>query len=188
MPNETWQSDFTHYPLTDIKAYPKGVEIITWLDDCTRYALHVSAHRAITTTIVKATFRKTAGQHGIPASTLTDNGMVYTVRLAGIGRQGGRNSFEQQLRDWDVVQKNGRPNHPRPRARSNASSRRSRSGSAPNRSNPPPSTNSKLCSTSSSTNTTAAAPPIPAPPGNTGRLVRDHAESSARQQPGRRHA
>ncbi|WP_216823027.1 DDE-type integrase/transposase/recombinase [Aeromicrobium sp. A1-2] len=112
MPNETWQSDFTHYPLTDIKAYPKGVEIITWLDDCTRYALHVSAHRAITTTIVKATFRKTAGQHGIPASTLTDNGMVYTVRLAGIGRQGGRNSFEQQLRDWDVVQKNGRPNHP----------------------------------------------------------------------------
>ena len=41
-----------------------------------------------------ATFRKTAGQHGIPASTLTDNGMVYTVRLAGIGRRGGRNGFE----------------------------------------------------------------------------------------------
>ncbi len=29
------------------------------------------------------TFKETAGQHGIPASTLTDNGMVYTVRLAG---------------------------------------------------------------------------------------------------------
>src|SRR5690606_2998559 len=80
--------------------FPKGIEIITWLDDCTRYALHVSAHRAITTHIVKATFRKAAGQHGIPASTLTDNGMVYTVRLAGIGRRGGRNGFEQQLRDW----------------------------------------------------------------------------------------
>ena len=39
MPNETWQSDFTHYPLTDIETYPKGIEIITWLDDCTRYAL-----------------------------------------------------------------------------------------------------------------------------------------------------
>src|SRR5215217_8689385 len=38
--------------------------------------------------------------------------MVYTVRLAGIGRQGGRNGFEQQLRDWHVVQKNSRPNHP----------------------------------------------------------------------------
>ncbi|WP_260430729.1 integrase core domain-containing protein [Nocardioides sp. LS1] len=72
----------------------------------------MSAHRAITTPIVKASFRKAAGQHGIPASTLTDNGMVYTVRLAGIGRQGGRNSFEQQLRDWHVVQKNSRPSHP----------------------------------------------------------------------------
>jgi transposase InsO family protein len=112
MPNECWQSDFTHYPLTDTTAFPKGVEIITWLDDCTRYALHVSAHRAITTPIVKATFRKAAGQHGIPASTLTDNGMVYTVRLAGIGRRGGRNGFEQQLRDWHVTQKNSRPNHP----------------------------------------------------------------------------
>jgi transposase InsO family protein len=112
MPNETWQSDFTHYPLTDTQAFPKGVEIITWLDDCTRYALHVSAHRAITTPVVRDTFRKTAVQHGIPASTLTDNGMVYTVRLAGIGRQGGRNGFEQQLHDWHVIQKNSRPNHP----------------------------------------------------------------------------
>jgi transposase InsO family protein len=112
MPNQTWQSDFTHYPLTDTQTFPKGVEIITWLDDCTRYALHVSAHRAITTPIVKDTFRKAAGQHGIPASTLTDNGMVYTVRLAGIGRRGGRNGFEQQLHDWHVVQKNSRPNHP----------------------------------------------------------------------------
>ena len=88
------------------------VEIITWLDDCTRYALHLSAHRRVTTPIVKATFRETAGQHGIPASTLTDNGMVYTVRLAGIGRRGGRNGFEQQLRTWNVIQKNSRPNHP----------------------------------------------------------------------------
>ncbi|WP_110240583.1 DDE-type integrase/transposase/recombinase [Nocardioides gilvus] len=106
MPNETWQSDFTHYPLTDTATFPKGIEIITWLDDCTRYALHISAHHRITTPIVKATFRKTAGQHSIPASTLTDNGMVYTVRLDGIGRNG----FEQQLRDWHVHQKNSRPN------------------------------------------------------------------------------
>lgn len=108
MPNQTWQSDFTHYRLAD----GRDVEIITWLDDCTRYALHISAHQRVTTPIVTATFRKTAGQHGIPASTLTDNGMVYTVRLAGIGRQGGRNGFEQQLRDWNVTQKNGKPNHP----------------------------------------------------------------------------
>jgi transposase InsO family protein len=112
MPNETWQSDFTHYPLTDTNRFPKGIEIITWLDDCTRYALHLSAHRAITTPIVTTTFREAAAQHGIPASTLTDNGMVYTVRLASIGHRGGRNGFEQQLRDWHVIQKNSRPNHP----------------------------------------------------------------------------
>ena len=41
MPNETWQSDFTHYRL----ATGTDVEIISWLDDCTRYALHVTAHR-----------------------------------------------------------------------------------------------------------------------------------------------
>jgi hypothetical protein len=40
MPNQTWQSDFTHYRL----ATGTEVEIISWLDDCTRYALHISAH------------------------------------------------------------------------------------------------------------------------------------------------
>ena len=113
MPNETWQSDFTHYRLTHPDGHPgRDVEIITWLDDCTRYALHVSAHHRITGPIVTATFRETATQQGIPASTLTDNGMVYTTRLAGLGRQGGRNSFEVQLRTWNVTQKNSRPSHP----------------------------------------------------------------------------
>jgi len=106
MPNETWQSDFTHCRLST----GTDVEVISWLDDCTRYALHVSAHVRITTDIVLATFRATLTQHGIPASTLTDNGMVYTVRFAG-GR-GGRNTFEQELHDRHVVQKNSRPGHP----------------------------------------------------------------------------
>jgi hypothetical protein len=48
------------------------VEIISWLDDHSRYALQVSAHHRISTPIVVATFRKAAAQHGIPASTLTD--------------------------------------------------------------------------------------------------------------------
>lgn len=60
--------------------------------------------------IVTATFRQSLAQHGIPASTLTDNGMVYTVRLAG-GR-GGRNTFENELRRLHIVQKNSRPAHP----------------------------------------------------------------------------
>jgi transposase InsO family protein len=106
MPNQTWQSDFTHYRLAD----GHDVEIISWLDDCTRYALHVTAHARITGPIVTTTFRQTLATHGIPASTLTDNGMVYTVRLSG-GR-GGRNTFENELRRLHVVQKNSQPNHP----------------------------------------------------------------------------
>ncbi|ORV83897.1 IS481 family transposase [Mycolicibacterium iranicum] len=111
MPNQTWQSDFTHYRLTRPDGRPgASVEIISWLDDCTRYALHVSAHPRITTPIVVATFRTTIARQGIPASTLTDNGMVYTVRLAG--GKGGRNSFEAELRRHHIVQKNSRPSHP----------------------------------------------------------------------------
>jgi transposase InsO family protein len=106
MPNQTWQSDFTHYRL----ATGHDVEIISWLDDCTRYALHVTAHHAITGAIVTATFRQSLATHGVPASTLTDNGMVYTARFAG-GR-GGRNAYESELRRLHVVQKNSRPAHP----------------------------------------------------------------------------
>jgi transposase InsO family protein len=111
LPNQTWQSDFTHYRLTGPDGTPAAeVEIISWLDDCTRYALHVSAHPRVTGPIVTATFRETLARHGIPASTLTDNGMVYTVRLAG-GR-GGRNTFEHELRRLHIVQKNSHPAHP----------------------------------------------------------------------------
>jgi transposase len=69
MPNETWQSDFTHYRLTRPDGRPGAdTEIITWLDDCTRYALHVSAHARVTTPIVVTTFREALARHGIPAS------------------------------------------------------------------------------------------------------------------------
>ena len=105
-PNETWQSDFTHYRLST----GVDVEVITWLDDHSRYALHISAHPRVTALIVRDTFRQTCDLHGYPASTLTDNGMVYTTRYAG-GR-GGRNHLEHELRRLDIVQKNSRPNHP----------------------------------------------------------------------------
>ncbi len=113
MPNETWQSDFTHYRLTRPDGRPgKDVEIITWLDDHSRYALHVTAHQPVTAKTVLQTFRQATDLHGYPASTLTDNGMVYTVRLAGHGRRGGQNAFEAELRRLDIIQKNSRPSRP----------------------------------------------------------------------------
>ena len=105
-PNETWQADFTHYRL----ATGVDVEVLCWLDDHARYALRLTAHQRVTGPIVLNEFRAAIAAHGVPASTLTDNGMVFTTRWAG-GR-GGRNAFEAELRRLGVTQKNSRPNHP----------------------------------------------------------------------------
>jgi transposase InsO family protein len=114
-PNETWQADFTHCRLTRPDGRPGAdTEILTWLDDHSRFALSVTAHHRVTGPIVLATFRETVAAHGIPASTLTDNGMVFTTRLSGGSLHGtqGRNSLEHELRRLGVTQKNSRPNHP----------------------------------------------------------------------------
>ena len=47
--------------------------------------------------------------HGIPASTLTDNGLVFTTRLAAAR---SRNDLETELATLGITQKNGKPNHP----------------------------------------------------------------------------
>ncbi len=106
LPNECWQSDFTHYRLAD----GTDTEVLTWLDDHSRYALSVTAHRRVTGPIVLAAFRAAVARHGVPASTLTDNGMVFTTRLSG--GKGGRNGLEAELRRLGIRQKNGKPNHP----------------------------------------------------------------------------
>jgi transposase InsO family protein len=106
-PNETWQADFTHHRLAD----GTDIEILTWLDDHSRYALSVTAHRPVTGPIVVTTFRAAIAEHGIPFSTLTDNGMVFTTRFAHGGRS-SRNGLENELVKLRVRQKNSRPNHP----------------------------------------------------------------------------
>jgi transposase InsO family protein len=113
-PNELWQSDFTHYRLTHPEDPPGAdSEILTWLDDHARYALRVTAHARVTGPIVLAEFRGAVGQHGTPAATLTDNGMVFTTRLAGGKRGAGtRNGLEHELRRLGITQINSTPNHP----------------------------------------------------------------------------
>jgi transposase InsO family protein len=106
LPNECWQADFTHYPL----AGGTGTEILTWLDDHSRYVVSLTAHHRVTGPIVVAAFRAAAAAYGAPASTLTGNGMVFTTRFSG-GR-GGRNGLEAELRRLGIRQKNGKPNHP----------------------------------------------------------------------------
>ncbi len=105
-PNETWQSDLIHYRLTD----GTDVEILTWLDDCSRYARSVTSYVRVTGPVVLVTFRNAVASYGVPASTLTDNGMVFTTRFSG--GKGGRNHLETELRNLHITQKNSRPNHP----------------------------------------------------------------------------
>jgi transposase InsO family protein len=102
-PNECWQSDFTHWALAD----GTDTEILSWLDDHSRCALSITAHRRVTGDIVIDTFATAIVQHGAPASTLTDNGSVFTARFTG-----GRNGFEHLLASLGITQKNGHPAHP----------------------------------------------------------------------------
>lgn len=102
-PNETWQSDFTHWHLSD----GSDVEIINWLDDHSRLLLSCTVFKAITGKIVIGTFNDARSQYGTPFSTLTDNGNVYTARFVK-----GKNGFEYLLSELEIVQKNGSPAHP----------------------------------------------------------------------------
>ena len=70
----------------------------------------MSAWPRVTGPIARDTFRAAVAAHGIPGSTLTDNGMVFTTRLAS--GKGGRNALEAELRRLHVARKNASPNHP----------------------------------------------------------------------------
>lgn len=78
------------------------------MDDHSRYLLHISAHHRVTGKTVVDTFPQAHDTHGLPQSTLTDNGMVYTTRLAAGGRDGTNypNAFETFLADLHTNQKN----------------------------------------------------------------------------------
>lgn len=102
-PNEMWQSDFIHWRLAD----GTDVEVLNWLDDHSRYLLSCTVHETVTGDDVVTVFLGLIEEYGPPASTLTDNGSVYTSRFTG-----GRNAFEYVLPLLGVQQKNGSPGHP----------------------------------------------------------------------------
>jgi transposase InsO family protein len=105
-PNSCWQSDMTHWHLSG----SRKIEIITWLDDHSRFVTHLSAHPIVTAPIVTETFLQAGRDHGLPASTLTDNGLIFTTRFAH--GKGGPNHFEHVIAALGIVQKNGHPGHP----------------------------------------------------------------------------
>ncbi|MGK4219549.1 DDE-type integrase/transposase/recombinase, partial [Kocuria marina] len=105
-PNECWQADITHWHL----AGGTRVEILDFLDDHSRYLLHLRTQPAFTGADVVTAMQELITTYGPPASTLTDNGLVFTARLAR--HKGGRNGFEKLLQAHHIHQKNGAPGHP----------------------------------------------------------------------------
>jgi len=103
LPNETWQSDMTHWALAD----GSGVEIVHFLDDHSRLCVASVAVRVTRAVDVVAIFETARQRHGTPSSVLTDNGAIYTARY-----RGGRVAMEITLEALGVTYKYSSPYHP----------------------------------------------------------------------------
>lgn len=106
LPNECWQADITHWYLSD----GTRIEILDFLDDHARFLLDIRPATAFTGPMVVTAMTELIARYGAPASTLTDNGLVFTTRLAR--HKGARGGFEKLLAAHRITQKNGRPGHP----------------------------------------------------------------------------
>jgi transposase len=121
-PNECWQADFTHYPLAD----GTGSEVLTWLDDHSRLALSVTAHRRVTGPIVLAAFQAAVAAYGPPASASTSTSTStgwYSPPGSPAGK-GAATPWKTSYVPWASPRRTGSRTIPRPRARWNGSSRR----------------------------------------------------------------
>lgn len=103
LPNETWQSDMTHWSLTD----DRHVEIVNFIDDHSRLCVACVAVPVAKATDVAEIFLAATQRHGTPASVLTDNGCIYTAK-----HRGGKVIMETLLETLGVTYKHSRPYHP----------------------------------------------------------------------------
>lgn len=103
LPNETWQSDMTHWHLDGDRA----VEIINFIDDYSRAVLASVAVPVATAPEVVRIFFETAAIYGFPASVLSDNGAIYTAAY-----RGSHTGMEIELATLGITFKHGKPYHP----------------------------------------------------------------------------
>jgi transposase InsO family protein len=103
-PNECWQSDWTQWSLADGTA----VAIAATLDDHSRYlpALQADIGQG-TAELVWSVMLAAITECGVPAMSLTDNGLVYTGR-----RLAFESAFEANLRTLGTHTINSTPAHP----------------------------------------------------------------------------
>ena len=103
LPNETWQSDMTHWHLDN----ERPVEIINFIDDYSRAVLASVAVPVATAPAVVRIFFETAAIWGFPASVLSDNGAIYTAAY-----RGSHTGMEIELAALGIAFKHGKPYHP----------------------------------------------------------------------------
>jgi transposase InsO family protein len=103
-PNECWQSDWTGWHLAD----GTDVAIAGSIDDYSRYVPALAADLGQgTAELVWSVMVAAIGECGIPAMSLTDNGMVYTGRLHAF-----ESAFEVNLRALGTRTINSTAAHP----------------------------------------------------------------------------
>ncbi|MGH9044626.1 MAG: IS481 family transposase [Acidimicrobiales bacterium] len=103
LPNETWQSDITHWALAD----GRDVEILDFIDDHSRLVVAATCRPITKAADVVATFHDAAARFGYPASLLSDNGAVYNANS-----RKGRTVLQLELERLGIVYKHSRPYHP----------------------------------------------------------------------------
>jgi transposase InsO family protein len=104
LPNELWQADITHWPLTD----DTGAEILNILDDHSRLLAGSTARRIFKAADIVADLHLAMARHGRPERVLTDNGAVFT----GIYRGRGWVALERELTALGIGLSHCRPYHP----------------------------------------------------------------------------
>jgi transposase InsO family protein len=102
LPNECWQTDMTHWHAGGDK-----VEILHFIDDCSRVALSSKVVHTASAADAIELFYKTAVTWGLPASVLSDNGAIYTAHY-----RGASTGLEIDLSALGVTFKHGKPYHP----------------------------------------------------------------------------
>ncbi len=103
LPNETWQTDITHWRL----AAGEHAEILNLIDDHSRLFLASEAYTTVKAKDVVDSFHKAVSRHGLPASLLTDNGAVFTATP-----RKGKVLLQSELQRLGIACKNSRPYHP----------------------------------------------------------------------------
>ncbi len=101
-PNELWQIDHTDWVIAT-----GVVKIINIVDDHSRVAIRCRAVMEATSEAAWTTFSEGARDWGLPAGTLSDNGLCFSGKLRHFEVY-----FEAQLRDAGVRPITGRPYHP----------------------------------------------------------------------------